>query len=185
MRIALTGPMRSGKDEVAAYLTEAYGFQRLAFGDGIRRVCEQLYPEQFILQGKPRYLLQSFGQFARQHDPDVWVNQVMTELFHREYYAGHPLDVVITDLRQPNEYERLRAEGFAVIRILASEPVRMERMQECGDVVSEGALFHETETHYPHFAVDAEIHNEGTREELRQAVDCVLEYLRRRTNGSR
>ncbi|MDT2278152.1 hypothetical protein [Paenibacillus larvae] len=34
--IALTGKLRAGKDTVAEYLMERYGYARYAFGDGVK-----------------------------------------------------------------------------------------------------------------------------------------------------
>ncbi|MCG5252599.1 AAA family ATPase [Brevibacillus agri] len=183
VKIALTGRMRSGKDAVAAHLTQQYGFVRFAFGDGIRKVCRELFPDQFANNTKPRALLQGVGQAMRAFDPDVWVNATMRNIermregdvrIARTYFTKYPRPIVITDLRQPNEYERLRAEGFVIIRVNASDETRIQRMIDAGDTFDDGTLTHETEQHVDSFAVDYEIDNNGSLAELHAKVDVVM-----------
>jgi dephospho-CoA kinase len=194
IKIALTGRMRSGKDSVADYLARQYGFIRFAFGDGIRKVCRELFPDQFRdgLNGasrKPRALLQGVGQAMRAFDPDVWVNATMRNIermregdvrIARTYFTKYPRPIVITDLRQPNEYERLRAEGFVIIRVNASDETRIQRMIDAGDTFDDGTLTHETEQHVDSFAVDYEIDNNGSLAELYAQVDEIMADINRK-----
>ncbi|WNF07457.1 deoxynucleotide monophosphate kinase family protein [Brevibacillus borstelensis] len=178
VKIALTGRMRSGKDAIAAYLTQQYGFARFAFGDGIRKVCRELFPDQMADGKKPRALLQGVGQAMRAFDPDVWVRQCLAKIAELHEYDKRlrltPCDVVITDLRQPNEYARLRAEGFVIIRVNASDETRIQRMIDAGDTFDDDTLTHETEQHVDSFAVDYEIDNDGSLAELYAQVDAVV-----------
>jgi len=200
MKIALTGRMRSGKDSVATYLTEEYGFVRFAFGNGIKRVCRDLFPDQFGLTAsgdirKPRALLQGVGQAMRAFDPDVWVNDCFRRMALKErmdnaYYempwnahARQPFRPVITDLRQPNEYNRLRAEGFVIIRVNAAKGARLLRMLDAGDSFTTADLEHETEQHIDTFAVDYEIDNNGSLTELHAQIDAIMGSLLARPDG--
>lgn len=180
VKIALTGRMRSGKDSVADHLTQQHGFARFAFGDGIRKVCRELFPERFGNDRKPRALLQGVGQAMRALDPDVWVNATMRDIrehWHYAPYNGESEDIVITDLRQPNEYARLRAEGFVIIRVTCGEAIRRQRMHYAGDTFDERDLTHETELHADGFAVDYEIENNGSLAELHAKVDAVMSEI--------
>lgn len=188
VKIALTGRMRSGKDSVADYLARQYGFVRFAFGDGIRKVCRELFPDQFANNTKPRALLQGVGQAMRAFAPDVWVNATMRDVErHHDAYEDavsyglmtgdtdiQPFRPVITDLRQPNEYDRLRAEGFVIIRVNASDETRIQRMIDAGDTFDDGEFTHETEQHVGSFAVDYEIDNDGSLAELHVKVDEIM-----------
>lgn len=181
VKIALTGRMRSGKDAVAVHLAQQYGFVRFAFGDGIRKVCRELFPDQFANDRKPRALLQGVGQAMRTFDPDVWANATMRPINERLYedYEGR---IVITDLRQPSEYARLRTEGFVIIRVTCDEAIRRQRMLDAGDTFDERDLTHETELYTDGFAVDYEVENNGSLAELHAKVDAVMAEIM--TKGS-
>jgi dephospho-CoA kinase len=169
LKVALFGYMRSGKDTVAERLIDKYGFTRFAFGDGIRTVTRAMFPEQYEGGNKPRALLQGFGQMARQFDPDVWVKYCF-----REIEQAKPERIVITDLRQPNEYKALYDAGFTIINVHTDEDIRIQRMIEAGDKFDPADLYHETELHMKDFAYDLRITNNGTIDDLNRKVDQVL-----------
>lgn len=184
--IALTGHLRSGKDEIGNRLCQRYGYARFAFGDGIKDVCRRLYPDQFTDNKKPRALLQGVGQALRQFDPDVWVRQCFESIDRRKmgiasayvnsgnWSAIPPFRDVITDLRQPNEYARCRAEGFVIIRVKAPTALRIQRAAQT-DNFTAADLAHETEQYVDSFDVDYEIVNDGTLDELYARVDAIMD----------
>jgi dephospho-CoA kinase len=185
IKVALTGRMRSGKDSAAAYLIEKHGFVRFAFADGLKRICRDLFPDRFADGSKPRTLLQGVGVAMREFDPDVWVNATMREIARYQYDTERTLwyrpNYVITDLRFPNEYERLRAEGFVIIRVNASDETRIQRMIDAGDTFDDDTLTHETEQHVDSFAVDYEIDNNGSLAELYAQVDEIMAEITKRS----
>ena len=168
MRIALTGWVRSGKDSVGNYLVTRYGFTRYALGDGIRLVCRLLYPD-VVAKGKPRYLYQAVGQGMRCIDTNVWI-KYMARNIERDGLD----DVVITDVRQPNEVDMLRRAGFFIVRVNADHRTRIKRMVACGDVFEMADLNHDTEMHIENFDVDYEIFNNGDMEGLYQQINRLL-----------
>ncbi|QHZ58616.1 AAA family ATPase [Brevibacillus sp. NSP2.1] len=177
LKVALCGKARAGKDSVSDYLARQYGFVRFAFGDGIRKVCRELFPDQMAQAHKPRALLQGVGQAMRAFNPDVWVNATMRDIVDyrlQQTDMRRIPNIVITDLRQPDEYDRLRSEGFVIIRVIASEDVRRQRMLDAGDTFDERDLMHETEMHTDGFAVDYEIENNGSLAELYAKVDEIM-----------
>jgi dephospho-CoA kinase len=182
--IAITGGLRSGKDTVGAYLREKYGYTRFAFGNGIREVTFRLYPHLYANGEKPRALLQGFGQMARSFDEDVWVRDLFRRIDGHErlsradaQFYGHnyePVRVVVTDLRQPNELARCRAEGYVIIRVKATSALRIQRAVEASDTFRYEDLAHETEQHTDGFAVDYEIENDGSLDELYAQIDAIM-----------
>ena len=170
--IAITGKMRSGKDAVAGYLVENYGFTRYAFGDELKRYAHELFGPS---PAKPRELYQWFGQTMRERDPDIWVRKCFEKI--EEDRRRAVVRPVITDLRQPNEYERCRAEGFVIIRVNCRDEIRLERMKEAGDLFTEADLEHETETHVDTFAVDFEISNNGLILHTYEQIDVIMREL--------
>lgn len=185
VKLALCGRMRSGKDAIAEYLVANYGFKRFAFGDGIREVCRQLYPEQFEGGAKPRALLQGVGQSLRAFDEDVWVKRTIydinTEIFSNATVIGDRVlssaRIVVSDLRQPNEEKALRSEGFVIIRVTAPEDLRIQRMLAVGDAFNPDDLTHDTESYIDSFEVDYEVTNAGTLGELYAQVNEFIAEL--------
>jgi dephospho-CoA kinase len=175
LQIALTGEMRSGKDTVGKYLVEHYGFKRFAFGDGIVKTCKKLFPEAFR-HGKPRKLLQDFGQFCVAQDKNVWVNFLFKEMLWNDI---DPLEdnVVITDLRQPHEYEKLLETGFTIVRVNCKPALRKQRIIDSGEHYDPETFNHSTEKYVRTFEVDWELSNNGTHDELLSQVDNLITNL--------
>lgn len=185
--IALTGAMRSGKDSVADYLTQNYGYTRFAFGDELKRYAHELFGEP---DGKPRELYQWFGQSMRERDPDIWTRKCfesITEgsedgekwdaLYSLNGMLPEPFRAVISDLRQPNEISRCRAESYVIIRVTAPESVRIDRAIKSSDTFNLRDLTHDTESHVGGFAVDFEVQNTGTLAELYAQIDEIMAQL--------
>lgn len=181
MNIALTAKMRAGKDTVAEYLIKKYGFTKFAFGDGIKRLCRDYYPELTKEGAKPRYLYQNVGQSLRKFDEDIWVNTCFNEIHKerglRKTLAHNELFVVISDMRQPNEHKRCKDEGFIVIKIVADDEIRLQRMNEKGDKFTVEDLQHETESYIDSYEADYIISNNGTYEELISQIDQIMSEL--------
>lgn len=170
VKIALTGKMRSGKDSVADIL-EGRGLKRYKFSQGIWDTLDMLWGiEDSPFQEKPRKMLQDVGQKLREIDENVWVNYVLEGAMWCE-------NVVITDLRQPNEYKRLREEGYIIIRVSAPESIRKQRANARGDIFSDEDMKHETESHVDGFEVDYEISNDGTFEDLERKVEEIYRSI--------
>lgn len=173
VKVAVCGGMRSGKDTVADYLVERFGFEKFRFGDGIREVGKIAFPEEFNGKQKPRKKLQDIGQYMRKVDPQVWVKYTLREIENSDARR-----VVISDLRQPNEYEALREAGFYIIRVEAPYEVRLRRAQESGDNFNPEHFNHETESHFDGFNVDYIITNDDyvSLQQLYQWTDEVFHH---------
>lgn len=177
MKIALTGKMRSGKSTVAEYLKANYGFTEFAFGDALKRFVHAIFGES---SAKDRDLYQWFGQTMRSRDPDVWVrrlDEAVCDHFKSRPPVGAAKRVVVSDLRQPNEYEYLRREGYTIIRINCPEDIRVDRILESGDYFEQSMLDHETEWHVDTFDVDFEVENSGRWIDMAEQVDVIMREL--------
>lgn len=157
-RIALLGAARSGKDTIGKYLYDNYGYNRYAFGDELKRHYHEIFGEA---DHKPRQGYQAFGQAMRTVEPDIWIRRMFDSINEMQ-----PDKIVVTDCRQPNEYERLVREGFVMVRILCDEVTRIERMRLAGDVFTDEDLQHETEEALNDFPSHIVVFNTGTKEEL-------------------
>ena len=193
-KIAFTGKLRSGKTEAARYLELYHDFERLSFGAALKRNADELfdgystYPSKEVEYGapcpftgerptmtkKPRKRYVDFGQMMRQLDPDIWVRHLA---FMYEHYVDSrsTVGIVIDDLRQPNEYEWLRKNGFVIVRVNANEDTRIERAKAEGDDFTLEDLRHSTELYVDDFEVDYDIWNDGEDiSELERKVDEIV-----------
>jgi dephospho-CoA kinase len=181
VKIALTGKLRSGKSLVGNHLYIKHSFNEVAFGDALKKNAHATFPwvSEF---SKPRALYQNFGQLMRQVDENVWIKHaeraVKGAIDYRVNTGAERVGVVITDLRQPNEYEWARDNGFTIIRVTAPDEDRIARAKIAGDDFTEADLAHETESHIDGFAVDYEIHNDGTVDDLRAQIDEIVSKMR-------
>lgn len=174
--MSVLGKLRAGKDEVARYLAEKYGYARFAFGDPLKDDFHRRYPE-IPREPKPRAGYQFHGQFIREHfGEDVWIRKCLAEV-QRKYYASLDFRAVITDVRQPNEYEALRTAGYTLIRVEAPEELRIQRAIASGDSFDMRALTHSTETALDGYAADFIVHNDEGLPELYAQIDEVMAYL--------
>lgn len=177
-KLALCGNLRAGKDEVANHLYIRYSFDRLAFGDALKRIAHEAFP-WVSEHPKPRALYQNVGQLMREVEPDIWIRHAERRvggiIDHRSSYdyVKH-IGIVLTDVRQPNEYDWCRANGFTVIRVNAPQELRVERANSVGDAFELNHLTHETESHIEGFDADFEVVNDGTVAELQAQVDKIM-----------
>lgn len=143
MIIGIAGKKGCGKDTVADYLCENYGFIKYGFGDPIKEVARILFnftPEQLYgdkkeeidsrWQIKPREFFQKFGtEYAQyilpQHFPklfeDINKKQFWVKLFWNWYVTelkkDKNLKVVIADVRFRHEFNFIKEKDGYVIKI--------------------------------------------------------------------
>jgi len=127
--LGLTGKAGSGKDTVADYLVEHYGYEKLAFAAPLKRVAYQANPilgmdiyhpgntitlqhaidelgEDGVKKVYPQYrtFLQKLGtEGIRSIDPDFWVKAALQSL------TTDSGKYVFTDVRFPNEAKAIRS----------------------------------------------------------------------------
>ncbi|MGX5702371.1 hypothetical protein [Bacillus cereus] len=99
--------------------------------------------------------------------------------------VNHKPKVLVNGVRQPNEYQQLREEGFILIRVNTSDDLRIGRAKNAGDVFTEADLEHETETHIDIFEVDYEVNNVGTIVEMYGQFDVIMKDIGVRSVSNR
>lgn len=186
--IGLSGYARSGKDSIANVLVEEYGFKRFAFADKLRECLYALNPvvranEEYNhpFEGPMMYtylrnvidedgwdgykegyygdeirrLLQRMGtEVGRELIGDtIWVDEL-------DKHSGR---IVVTDLRFPNEYDKVKSLGGKVWRV--------NRI----DVTAVNA--HVSEIALDSHVFDGYLRNDGTLDDLRNNVLRYAETL--------
>lgn len=188
-KIAIMGKARSGKTELSHYAWMLYGFMEFDFSAILKDEFHRLFPH-IPRDPKPRAYYQKFGQWLREIDPDIWVKMTM-EKVHEYCFedalnkVNHKSKVLVNGVRQPNEYQRLKDEGFTLIRVGASDDLRIDRAYNVGDAFTEADLEHETESHIDTFEVDYEINNNGELIQLYGQFDVIMRDIGVQTVSSR
>ena len=176
MRIALSGLKRSGKDTIGSYLIQNYSCKRFAFADEVKRLARELFPEEFVQNDKPVDLLQWLGNTMRQRNPDVWINRLSTMI----QLTKDPVpNLVVTDVRYPNEVQALKNLGFTIVKVQVPVEVSIERSKATEVNFTEELLLHESEqlAQSNEQYYDYIIENTGTLEELYSKVEEMVEVL--------
>lgn len=181
IKLAITGPIRSGKDSVKNYAHLFYDFAPFAFADEGKALVHRLFPN-VPRTPKPRKYYQEvidgITKIPVDGAADVWINATLREIEkHVEYRCCKESRVMITDLRKPREYEVLRQQGYTIIRVTAPLHTRLERARQAGDAFEAKDFEHDTERHIDGFAVDYEIVNNGELIELYTKFDAIMREL--------
>ncbi len=118
--LALCGRMRSGKDSIADYLIEEFGYKKLSFAQALKEevskavgcTVEEMNEEPLRSQIRP--VLQVWGtEFRRSQNPDYWVAKLRDKITDILEVAPY----VVTDVRFLNEISMLRNFGFLVVNV--------------------------------------------------------------------
>jgi Domain of unknown function (DUF4406) len=173
--IGLSGYARSGKDTVADYLVDSYGYKKMSFADPMKQALLTLNPtidvggtpaalSQAILMGWDdlkaissdiRPLLQRMGTEVGRNmwGEDFWVNAALNSI-------PDGSKVVFADVRFPNEAAAIKSLGGTVIR------VKRDGVGPANSHVSETAL--------DDYVFDTVIDNSGSIEDLKLTVKTIL-----------
>lgn len=186
--VGLIGKKRSGKDTFAGALIDAFSFTRVAFADPVRQAAldldpyvgrpalpGQLAPQREIRLSdvidsigweaakdyvpEVRRILENFGTNSiRKLDPDFWVRMAVEKI------QATDGPVVVTDVRFPNEADKIRELGGYVVRIVRP-----------GFESAPGA--HICETALDGYEADVTFYNDSTIEALHSHAESFGEIL--------
>lgn len=135
--IGLTGPAGAGKDTVARFMCQRFGFVSASFAAAPRAMLEALLShvgadhaylfeptlkEQKIpgIGASYRQLMQTLGtEWGREQiDPEIWVRALQCSLgLLKDAFAPVHDRIVITDVRMPNEAEMVEGAGGLLVAI--------------------------------------------------------------------
>lgn len=179
--IAFIGRTGAGKTTCADLLIQRFMYERISFAEPLKVGCATR---------DDRTLLQKVGQGVRELYPDFWVNLAVADMRGRErQFNRHPTPSnyrnypkwVNDDTRYENEAQKLKEEGFVIVRVVADEQARIDRGRRSGRLQSLDQLHHISETALDAFPADYTIHNEeGTpTEDLVADLETILNRERK------
>jgi hypothetical protein len=137
--VGIIGRARVGKDTAGAWLVDNRGYRRIGFADALKDAALTLNPiiadhgddmgpdyyrlsdivrdygwEQAKESHEVRRTLQELGMAIRAIDSEFWLRAALAKVTEANE-SGVP--AVITDVRFPNEADRLRRAGFHLVYI--------------------------------------------------------------------
>lgn len=183
--IGLTGAAGSGKSTAAAYLADQYAFTSLAFAEPLLDMLATLAQHADVdgawcvepaLKEQPMPVLGRSYRAMAQTLGTEWGRTLMGGLWLR--IAEHKLgqarlrgeNVVITDVRFPDEAAWLALQGGVLVRVERPDarPVRA----------------HESETHSADLPAAFTLPNGSSRGALEHRIDTLIDTLRRAQAGT-
>lgn len=170
MRIAVYGKLRAGKTAVCDYIIEKFDCEILECSGALQEIVDILYPDKKGI--KDRELLVTIGQHLRKIDEDIWVN-----LLEHKIKNSNAENILIAGVRQQNEYDMLKRQGFIFIQVEACENTRIERCIENGDKFSIESLRNHTEMVMDNWKPDYLIINEKGFKELEISISNVINQV--------
>jgi hypothetical protein len=108
----------------------------------------------------PREIMQAYGQFFRTVHYNFWVDALFRTISYKEYG-----NVIITDVRHPNEADPIRDRGGLVIKVTRDNKDDIHGME------------HISETAMDDYNCDFTICNDGDLRELKLEVKGLIKYI--------
>lgn len=195
MIIGISGFKSSGKDTIAEYLIQKYGFKRLSFASALKDIIaimfgwprdklegltkeDREWREQIdpwwsdalnIHDLTPRFVMQSIGTdlFRKHFHTDIWVKIIENQLDKYE-------NIVISDCRFQNEIDMIVHYGGKIIQVYRNPPSWFYQYRK-GENPEEVNLIHLSEIEWIRCHRDYDIDNSGTREELYDKIKYIVE----------
>lgn len=195
--IIVSGKAHSGKDTIVDCIRSQTVFKRYALADPVREVAKVLFniPDDkykqyfFDIQYKnekipgfkysSREMCQTIGSEMRNiFYPEIWCDNLLSRvkkmdlMYSKQFYYSNDVpepstDIIISDIRYPNEIDYFR-KAFPFVK-----HINVMRPNYDGNV---GIANHPSETSILPES-DYTIHNDGTLDELYKKIDTIITEL--------
>ena len=111
----------------------------------------------------PREIMQAYGQFFRTIDYDFWVKELFRVMEDKEFE-----NVIITDIRHPNEADPVKERKGYIINIQSEREITntVHNQQHISETAMDG-----------YKKVDFIVANNGTLQDLRKAAGDVVDQV--------
>lgn len=196
--IGILGHIGSGKDTAAKFYIETQNYKKISFADALKDVLSVVFSwDRTMLEGTtaqsrnwrnipdlywstklgfevtPRKMLQQIGTdlFRNHLSPVIWSSNVELKILNSTS------DIVVSDVRFEEEYNKLKELGAVFIRIDKEtlpewEPIALRAILGSVDdirLLKEMGI-HESEWKWMNFTVDYTIVNDGSIADLRNKL---------------
>jgi len=193
--IGISGRKRSGKDTIANYLVEHYGFQKVSFADPLKAAVYALNPiaalspvDDTAFTPRVQSVVDVYGwEYVKDTFPEVRTllqrmgTEVGREIFGEDFWIHQAIkqinalgnaNVVVPDVRFPNEANAIWHGVGRVIRVERPRVSTSDDLHPSERALEEfAASFGEAEG-FPYF--DQVLENVGTVEDLHRLVDDYM-----------
>lgn len=201
--IAICGFQGSGKDTIANYLVDKYGFIKLSFASAVKDVVAITFSwNRKLLEGDteesrifretiddwwsaklnipnftPRIALQKIGTdiFRNNLDQNIWVDIVERKI---KDYINSNKNVVISDLRFPNEFKMIREYSGTIIHVKRNTPKWFDSYSNGCDC-EETYNIHLSELMWIREKFDYTLTNNSNIEVLGGLINMVIELVKK------
>ncbi len=120
VKIAISGPMCSGKSTIAKYICEVNSDYKIySFGQKIKDLAKELFDMKEI---KNRSLLIQIANSLKSIDENVWINYILKKCKNKE-------NCIIDDLRFENELTELINDSWYFIVLQVPKEERINRIK--------------------------------------------------------
>ena len=170
--IYLVGKAGSGKDTIADYLINQYGYKQLRFAKGVYNYAYKYF--NMSPNEKDRKLLQGIGKcFRDEIDINYWLNMVGKQL------AESTQPCIVTDCRFLNEHVYLKERGAISIGIQVDINTRLNRLTKRDGSTQLNTLSDVSETEMDIYFDDLKyyIDNNGDLKSTFKAIDDLMVEL--------
>jgi len=175
--IAICGYKRSGKDEIANYISSRYGYKHIKIADKLKKIVQILFDFEDVETStkeetdkgwgvSPRQAMQFIGTDVMQYKiqelmPDIGRTFWISDLIKRGI-INKTDKIVISDLRFLHEYQILKDYDPLIIRIVRPEIIQTDS--------------HQSECEYMNIPCNVEITNDEGIEDLHEKINRILQH---------
>ena len=172
MIIGLSGYARSGKDTMASTLCLNYGYRRVSFADPMREAILTLNPKIDSITHVSDYV-QDYGWDMAKQNPEirrllqVFGTEIGRKMFGENVWIDMAFkdikpdeNVVIADVRFPNEADAIKQRGGKVIRVNRHNHSAVNR--------------HKSEIAMDNYMFDHAIYNDGTLDDFTENIFMLM-----------
>lgn len=172
MIIALCSPVpQCGKDTVADYLVNNYGFVRVAFGDEVKKFLKELGWNGQKDDNARKEIIIPFAELCKKINPKIWVEKAYENLQKQGLLEKN---IVISDLRFDVEHEFFIYPEFSNREKYIVGIERLEYKQEELDVSQKDYLL---------FEKNYTIKNNQSKETLFKNIDDIMKDILKWQDG--
>jgi hypothetical protein len=169
MKIAFGCKQRSGKDTAADYLISKHSGMKLSFANPLYEILRHVQNKLGFSIEKDRKFMQFIGtEWARDKDPDVFINILLKELgFCEDAHNCDLYSFFVTDVRFPNEFKALKDNGFYMVKV--HRPCGSELLEEHSSEMSLDSL--------PEEEWNAVVVNDGSLQDYYDKLDHLWAHI--------